>query len=69
VRQPAIVLADEPTGNLDTGSSAEVFDLMRHFNRELGTTFIIVTHDPRIAERCTRIVELVDDRVSADRHA
>jgi len=66
-RRPALVLADEPTGNLDTASSAEVFALMRRFNRELGTTFLVVTHDSRIAEQCDRIIELVDGRVRSDR--
>jgi lipoprotein-releasing system ATP-binding protein len=66
VRRPQLVLADEPTGNLDTASSDEVFGLMRRFNRELGTTFLVVTHDPRIAERCSRVIELVDGRVTSD---
>ena len=65
-RGPQLVLADEPTGNLDTASSDEVFDLMRHVNRQFGTTFLVVTHDPRIAERCTRIIEMVDGRVTMD---
>jgi lipoprotein-releasing system ATP-binding protein len=65
--RPPLVLADEPTGNLDTASAGEVFALMRRFNRELGTTFLVVTHDPRIADRCDRIVELVDGRVQGDR--
>jgi lipoprotein-releasing system ATP-binding protein len=64
---PALVLADEPTGNLDTESANEVFELMRRFNRESGTTFLVVTHDPRIAERCSRVVELVDGRIASDR--
>ena len=67
VHEPALVLADEPTGNLDTASSDEVFALMRKFNRELGTTVLVVTHDPRIAEGCDRIVELVDGKVVSDR--
>ena len=67
VRRPPLVLADEPTGNLDTASSGEVFALMRRFNQELGTTFLVVTHDPRIADQCDRIVELVDGRVHGDR--
>ncbi len=67
VRRPPLVLADEPTGNLDTASSAEVLELMRRFNRDFGTTFIIVTHDPRIAESCERVVELVDGLVTSDR--
>lgn len=67
VRKPPLVLADEPTGNLDTASSDEVFALMRRFNRELGTTFLIVTHDPRIAASCDRTIELVDGRITSDR--
>jgi len=65
-RRPPLVLADEPTGNLDTASSEEVLALMRRLNRELHTTFLIVTHDPRIAAACDRIVELVDGRVRSD---
>jgi lipoprotein-releasing system ATP-binding protein len=64
---PALVLADEPTGNLDTKSSDVAFDLMREINRERGTTFLIVTHDPRLAARCDRIVEVVDGRLTSDR--
>jgi ABC-type lipoprotein export system ATPase subunit len=52
VSRPALVLADEPTGNLDTASSGEVFELMRRFNRKLGITFLIVSHESRIASRC-----------------
>jgi lipoprotein-releasing system ATP-binding protein len=63
---PPLVLADEPTGNLDTASSEAIVTLMRRFNREAGTTFLIVTHDSRIAERCDRVVELVDGRVARD---
>jgi len=66
-RRPPLVLADEPTGNLDTESSNEVFQLMRRFNQEIGTTFLVVTHDPRIADRCDRIVEIVDGRIRSDR--
>lgn len=66
-RKPPLVLADEPTGNLDTVSSGEIFALMRKFNRELGTTFIVVTHDPRIADQCDRIVTLVDGLLESDR--
>jgi lipoprotein-releasing system ATP-binding protein len=66
-RRPPLVLADEPTGNLDTQSSSEVFALMRRFNRELSTTFLVVTHDPRIAEQCDRVVEIVDGRIAGDR--
>ena len=64
---PALVLADEPTGNLDTNSADGVFDVLRAVNEASGTTFLIVTHDPRLAQRCDRIVELVDGRIVADR--
>ena len=63
VHKPALVLADEPTGNLDTASADEVFELMRRFNRDLHTTFLVVTHDPRIAARCDRTVEMIDGRI------
>ena len=65
--RPALVLADEPTGNLDTKSSDAAFELLRRVNRESGTTFLIVTHDPRLAARCDRIIELVDGELVADR--
>lgn len=61
---PRILLADEPTGNLDTETSNEIFDLIRKFNRERRMTCIIVTHDLQIAERCDRIVRVVDGRVN-----
>jgi lipoprotein-releasing system ATP-binding protein len=64
---PALVLADEPSGNLDTENADAVFDLMRSVNETSGTTFLIVTHDPRLAHRCDRIVELVDGRIVSDR--
>ncbi len=63
---PSLVLADEPTGNLDTHSADEVFKLLRTVNRQLQTTFLIVTHDPRLAKRCDRIIELVDGQIVAD---
>jgi lipoprotein-releasing system ATP-binding protein len=66
VMRPPLVLADEPTGNLDRASSDEVFALMRRMHAELDTSFLIVTHDPRLAERCDRIVELVDGRIERD---
>ncbi len=64
---PALVLADEPTGNLDSRSGDQVFDLLRQFNRERGTAFLIVTHDSRLADRCDRVLELVDGRITSDR--
>lgn len=60
---PALVLADEPTGNLDTETGDQVFELLRDFNQKLGTTFLVVTHDSRIAERCDRVIELVDGKI------
>ena len=58
-----LVLADEPTGNLDTQSADGIFSLLREFNREQRTAFLIVTHDPRLAARCDRQIELVDGRI------
>jgi lipoprotein-releasing system ATP-binding protein len=63
---PRLVLADEPTGNLDTASSDQIFTLMRTINREDGAAFLVVTHDARIAARCDRVVELVDGRITGD---
>ena len=65
--KPVLVLADEPTGNLDTKAADGVFDLMRSVNETTQTTFLIVTHDPRLAQRCDRILELVDGRIVSDR--
>jgi lipoprotein-releasing system ATP-binding protein len=66
VSRPPLVLADEPTGNLDTVTSTEVFELMRRLNHELGMAFLVVTHDPRIAEQSDRIIEMIDGRIVAD---
>jgi lipoprotein-releasing system ATP-binding protein len=66
---PRLILADEPTGNLDTESSDQVFELLRQINREEHTTFLVVTHDLGMAARCDRIVELVDGRITGERGA
>jgi len=65
--RPPLVLADEPTGNLDTASADEVFALLRAFNRDFGVTFLVVTHDPRLARRCDRVLELVDGRLVGEK--
>ena len=62
---PDLVLADEPTGNLDSKSAHSVFELMRQVNRELGTSFLLVTHNIELARRCDRIIEVVDGRIQA----
>jgi lipoprotein-releasing system ATP-binding protein len=65
--KPALLLADEPTGNLDTKSAQSVFDLMRSVNQEQATTILIVTHNHALARQCGRIVEIVDGRITSDR--
>jgi lipoprotein-releasing system ATP-binding protein len=62
---PDLVLADEPTGNLDTKSAGAVFELMRQVNRDSGTSFLLVTHNMDLARRCDRIIEVVDGRIRA----
>ncbi|MDA9440153.1 ABC transporter ATP-binding protein [Bradyrhizobium sp. CCBAU 51745] len=62
---PDLVLADEPTGNLDTKSADAVFELMRRVNRESGTSFLLVTHNMDLARRCDRIIRVVDGRIAS----
>ncbi len=66
VNHPALVWADEPTGNLDVGSSTEVLALMQRLNKERGQTFVIVTHDPQVAALCERIVRMEDGEIVDD---
>ena len=61
---PALLLADEPTGNLDTRSADEVFSLLRNFNREHSTTVLFVTHNPTLAARCDKIIQVVDGQLT-----
>lgn len=66
LNQPKMILADEPTGNLDSLSTETIYDLLRDINERFGTTFIIITHDRRIAEKADRIIEIADGRISLD---
>jgi ABC-type lipoprotein export system ATPase subunit len=63
---PAVLLADEPTGELDSGTSAEVFALLRTLNAELGTTIVVVTHDPLVSEQVQRTIAIRDGRTSTE---
>ncbi len=66
VLDPPLVLADEPTGNLDTESGAQVFELLRRVSERHRTAFLVVTHDERIAARCDRVLTMVDGRIRSD---
>jgi ABC-type lipoprotein export system ATPase subunit len=68
VNDPAIVWADEPTGDLDSENAAEITDLMRHLNRERGLTFLIVTHDITVGHKADRIVRMLDGEIVAEEH-
>ena len=66
VTRPALLLADEPTGNLDSHSAAEVFALFRRFNEKFGCAVLLVTHDPRLSEACDRTLTLQDGCIVSD---
>ena len=66
ISKPAVVFADEPTGNLDSSSSTQVLELLRRSVDELGMTVVVVTHDPRVASYADRVVLLVDGKVATD---
>jgi ABC-type lipoprotein export system ATPase subunit len=64
VNGPRVIFGDEPTGNLDSASSDEIVEMMRRINRDTGTTFVLVTHDPGVAATCDRVVHMLDGRVN-----
>ncbi len=66
MNEPKIILADEPTGNLDSDTTETIYNLMREINKSIGTTFVIITHDRRIAEKADRIIEISDGRITMD---
>jgi putative ABC transport system ATP-binding protein len=64
--RPALVLADEPTANLDSAASEALLDVMLELNRDLGVTFVFATHDARVMGRSRRLVQMVDGRIDSD---
>jgi putative ABC transport system ATP-binding protein len=66
VNEPAVILADEPTGELDSTTSDQILDTLRELNRERGVTLVVVTHDPGVAGRADRIIRMSDGRIVAD---
>ena len=65
--RPAVIFADEPTGNLDAATGHHVMDLLFDRYRETGATLFVITHDPELADRCARVIELADGRIVAER--
>lgn len=66
INNPKIILADEPTGNLDSESTENIYEILRNINESFKTTFVIITHDRRIAQKADRIVEVSDGRINMD---
>ena len=66
VHNPSVVLCDEPTGNLDSATSASVMDLLKSINKKMGTTFLLVTHDSEVATQCNRILHMDDGEIISD---
>jgi putative ABC transport system ATP-binding protein len=67
VNNPALILADEPTGNLDSRTSVEVMEIFQRLNRERGITLVLVTHEPDIAEYADRVIVFKDGKIKSDR--
>lgn len=66
INRPSLLLADEPTGNLDSKSATEVFQLFREFNQQFGCAVLLVTHDPRLSQQCDRTITLADGHIESD---
>ncbi|MGL5000563.1 MAG: ABC transporter ATP-binding protein, partial [Cetobacterium sp.] len=66
LNNPEIILADEPTGNLDSKTSTGIYNLLRDINKKYKTTFLIVTHNPEIAALCDRVIEIVDGKIKTE---
>lgn len=66
INNPKIILADEPTGNLDSNTTNEVYNLLRDINEKYDTTFIIITHDNKIAQKADRVIEVSDGKIQSD---
>ena len=66
VHSPSVILCDEPTGNLDSGTSETVMQLLKSINKKLGTTFLLVTHDSDVAQQCSRILRMEDGQIVSD---
>jgi putative ABC transport system ATP-binding protein len=64
VNDPKVIYGDEPTGNLDSSSSDEIVKMMRQINRDTGTTFVLVTHDPGVANTCSRVIHMLDGLIT-----
>ena len=69
VHNPSLVIADEPTASLDSHTANLVIDIMKDLGHEMGTTFIVATHDPRMAQRCDRVIELIDGQLAPQAEA
>jgi putative ABC transport system ATP-binding protein len=67
VTNPAVILADEPTGELDTRSSQQMMNILTQLNKKVGQTFVIVTHNPTVAALCDRVLEMQDGKVITER--